>query len=180
MRQWPVYEEYYVDAEFGDRFYDGNGDVDVILEITFRESGIEINGENDSPVFLDYGEKLKRPPETVSDHLGEPIEVGDKMRVARAYSNMCDTSDASCRYVTWSLHGILPDTGLTVEKTRGDTVMFEELSSFCPANWVVHVKPDSWDRIREDSEMTPATYCQDHYLHAPSTATRGPRATSPR
>lgn len=159
-----MYENDCLQVDFGERFYDGNGDIDNVLEITFREDGVEINGENDCPVFLEYGEKPKRPPEMAFDRVGKMIELGDRMRIVPCFWDKCGTSSPSPKDIQWSLHGIRPDTTLTVEGIVDGKVMFEELASFCPSDWIVHEERDSWEKIEDDSTMTPGAYCHDYGL----------------
>ena len=135
---WPRFEngEY---VWFGDRYEDWDGLKKEVAAVQFERDERSLLDRDGFHTCFSFGERVKRPVQSVLDADGVEINVGDKV---------------------WLLNGI--DNELVVEEIDDESgwIGTRSANGACISVYnthLTHVAPDSWEQLEEDAEFNDET-----------------------
>ena len=136
LDMWPRFEDTGEPVWFGDVT---DRIVGKVIAIQFGAALVSFWNDSDDRVYMDYGERLKRPAPKVLDADGVEIKFGDTVWHHSGFAHGVVTS-----IDVGSLMG-------TVRYVNGG-VEFRDA-----AKDLTHTRPDSWKRLEEDAEFNDET-----------------------
>lgn len=138
LAMWPRFEngEY---VWFGDRYEDWDGLKKEVAAVQFERDERSLLDRDGFHTCFSFGERVKRPVQSVLDADGVEIKVGDKV---------------------WLLNGI--DNELVVEEIddKSGWVGTRSANGGCLSVYnthLTHIAPDSWEQLEEDAEFNDET-----------------------
>ncbi len=137
LSAWPRHEGSGRPVWLGDSFADEKGELREIEGITLHSHGIDLYDAEGFHKGLDYGERLKRPVQSVLDADGVEIKVGDTVYDVRGE-----------RFTVQDICG-----GLLGLSQDGFVI-----GSMMPADQFSISPRDSWERFVEDLQKSACTY----------------------
>lgn len=140
LSAWPRHEGSGRPVWLGDSFADEKGELREIEGITLHSHGIDLYDTEGFHKGLDYGERLKRPVQSVLDADGVEIEAGDTVYGIGRTKHRFEVIDP---------HHIDPEVGEAFSVRCYDRDELEECH--CKPNLLAHTRQDSWERLEEDA-----------------------------
>lgn len=137
---WPRFEngEY---VWFGDRYEDWDGLKKEVAAVQFERDERSLLDRDGFHTCFSFGERVKRPVQSVLDADGVEIKVGDSMYVA---------NDGDGPYIVCDIDENIDRIELFWHENRNEKL-------FIAANRLTHTRPDSWERLEEDAEFNDET-----------------------
>lgn len=140
LSAWPRHEGSGRPVWLGDSFADEKGELREIEGITLHSHGIDLYDAEGFHKGLDYGERLKRPVQSVLDADGVEIEAGDTVYGIGRTKHRFEVIDP---------HHIDPEVGEAFSVRCYDRDELEECH--CKPKLLAHTRQDSWERLEEDA-----------------------------
>lgn len=140
LSAWPRHEGSGRPVWLGDSFADEKGELREIEGITLHSHGIDLYDTEGFHKGLDYGERLKRPVQSVLDADGVEIEAGDTVYGIGRTKHRFEVIDP---------HHIDPEVGEAFSVRCYDRDELEECH--CKPKLLAHTRQDSWERLEEDA-----------------------------
>ncbi len=149
IHAWPRHEGSERPVWLGDSFADEKGEVREIEGITLYSHGIDIFDDEGFHKGLDYGERVKRPVQSVLDADGVEIHKGEILQGVGRSQHLFKVLDP---------HHVDPEIGEAFSVRCIDLDDSEECH--CRPGLLTHTRTDSWERLEEDAGEDPFRYCK--------------------
>lgn len=176
---WPRYEDG-EPVRMGDPFVTWDGQASEVRSVTLYTPGPDaawaINagscrnfvGGSDEAHRM-HGLRLKRPAPKAVGADGVEVKPGETVWLAREHLDKADMSPSDSGFECGLLGvGALDPLSVKLVGKKLDKdglAFFTEHSAWCPASWLTHERPDSWERLREDAAKIMSEYwgCAGHH-----------------
>lgn len=140
LDMWPRFEDTGEPVMVGDAYVDTDGDDNIVAAVRFDRGCADLVGAEGFYTGFDPGERVKRPAPKVVDADGVEIKVGDTVWHHSGFAHGVVTSIDAC-----SLMGTV--------RYVNEGVEFRDA-----AKDLTHTRPDSWERLDEDTMKGPCAY----------------------
>lgn len=162
---WPRYEDG-EPVRMGEPFVAWDGQESKVRFVTLYAPGQDaawsINAGNCHNLFGGrdeehqmHGLRLKRPAPKAVGADGVEVKPGETVWLAREHLDKADMSPSDSGFECGLLGvGALDPLSVKLVGKKLDKdglAFFTEHSAWCPASWLTHERPDSWERLREDA-----------------------------
>ncbi|WP_417352155.1 hypothetical protein [Gordonibacter pamelaeae] len=138
--EWPRFEDG-EPARFGDEVECALGSMEV-SRIALGRGGFELSGADGAFVRRERGEAVRRPRRYAPGADGDPVRPGDRVWLVPGKRRFCEDSGED-----YSLLGIEPRQALDVASVCEYGAVMEQMTAWCPADWLTHEEPDAQERI---------------------------------
>lgn len=147
LDMWPRFEngEY---VWFGDRYEDWDGLKKEVAAVQFERDERSLLDRDGFHTCFSFGERVKRPVQSVLDADGVEIKVGDTVWYWGLYGRDFTYKATVAGFCEYSLG--LDGPLATLKDEAGRTWHIDPKK-------ITHVQPDSWERLEEDAEFNDET-----------------------